>query len=283
MSEELIVVRQLPVIEEKLKLVKADITERTRKALKMVCTEETLTAVKKERAALNHELADWEEKRKAVKSAVMSPYEQFEAVYKDCIQGVFRAADLQLKAKIDDVENGLKEQKEEAVKAYFTEYRDSCGHGLETFLAYEQAQLHVTRSASLRSLKEQAKAFIDRICEDLTLIDSQEHREEILVEYKKSLNASAAITGVCERYRAIEEEKARAEERRLQQEAEQAAAERVAEALNEETTAPLAPPVVCEADELLTVTFTVHVPRSRAKAMKDYITNYFIKEGFKYE
>lgn len=172
MSEELIVVRQLPVIEEKLKQIKTDVTNRTQQVLSMVCTEETLAAVKKERAALNRELADWEEQRKAVKQAVMSPYEQFEAVYRDCVSDVYRSADSQLKTKIDEVENGLKAQKEAEVKAYFNEYRDSRGMGLDAFLTFGQAQLHVTRSASLKSLKAQAKDFVDRVCDDLVLIES---------------------------------------------------------------------------------------------------------------
>ncbi len=278
MSEELIVVRQLPVIEEKLKQIKTDVTARTQQALSMVCTEDTLAAVKKERAALNRELSEWEERRKAVKQAIMSPYEQFEAVYRDCVSDVFHSADVQLKTKIDEVENELKAQKEAEVKSYFLEYRDSRGMGLDTFLTYGQAQLHVTRSASLKSLKTQAKAFVDRVCDDLTLIESQAHREEILVEYKKSLNASAAITGVCERYRAIEEEKARAAERAALEQAAQAAVDKVNDAA-----APLMPPVVKDSDELLTVTFTVRVPRSRAKEFKTCIVDYLNREGFQYE
>ena len=71
---------------------------------------------------LNAEFKAWEEKRKEVKTAVMSPYEQFEAVYKDCISDAYKAADKDLKQKIDEVEQQLKTEKLSEVKSYFEEY-----------------------------------------------------------------------------------------------------------------------------------------------------------------
>lgn len=59
----------------------------------------------------------------------------------------------------------------------------------------------------MKSLKEQAKAFIDKIVDDLNLIKTQEHKAEILVEYKQTLNVAQAITIVINRFKAIEEEK----------------------------------------------------------------------------
>ncbi len=66
-------------------------------------------------------------------------------------------------------------------------------------------------SDSKKSLKERCAAFVDRITEELALIETQEHKEEILVEYKKSLNVAQAITNVSARHRAIEEERQRRE------------------------------------------------------------------------
>ena len=82
---DLIRVTQLPVIEERLRSMKAHVDESVQEALSLVCTEETVTAVKKARADLNNQFADLEEQRKAVKKAVMEPWERFEAVYKECV------------------------------------------------------------------------------------------------------------------------------------------------------------------------------------------------------
>lgn len=74
-------------------------------------------------------------------------------------------------------------------------------------MAYEQVSLNITMSVSLKKLKETIKSNLDKIMDDLKLIATQEHKDEILYEYKRSLNVSVAITSVTERYKAIEEEK----------------------------------------------------------------------------
>lgn len=99
-SAELIVVKQLPEIEERLRTVKESVDRRVADALAMVCTEETVQAVKAERAKLNQEFAILEDQRKAAKKAVLEPYEQFEKTYKECVSDAFRRADADLKKKL---------------------------------------------------------------------------------------------------------------------------------------------------------------------------------------
>lgn len=88
---ELIRVAQLPVIEERLRAMKETVDKRVGEALALVCNEETVQAVKAVRADLNKEFQVLEEQRKAAKKAVLGPYEQFEAVYKECVSDAFRA------------------------------------------------------------------------------------------------------------------------------------------------------------------------------------------------
>ena len=269
---DVIVVKQLPVIEERLKEIKAEVTAKVANALSLECTPETLVAVKKARAELNKEFNDYEEKRKGVKKAVMQPYNQFEGTYKDCITNVYKSADAELKGKIDSVETALKKEKDKEVYAYFVEYMESKNMGLGDFITYGHANINVTMSASLKSLKEQARAFIDRICDDLNLIETQENKDEILYEYKHSLNVSAAIMDVRNRYKAIEEAQAREAERRAREEAAKAAAEKV-----EKVVESIAPPV--EEEKILTLKFTVKGTRSQLKALKEFLNN----EGYDYE
>ena len=275
MNNEIIIVKQLPVILERLEIVKADIKARVETALSLVCTEDTVKTVKEVRANLNRELKDWEEKRKEVKKAVMTPYEQFETVYKDCISDIFKKADADLKGKIDSVEKELKEEKATKVREYFTEYLES--KNITMPLTFECANINVTLSASLKSLKEQAKAFIDRVCDDLTLIETQEYKDEIYLEYNSSyfLNVSGAITAVINRHKAIEEAKAREEERRAKAEVEQKAVEQVVEALTP-------PTVVSPAEneeQIFTLTFKVKGTKTRLKALKEFLNN----GGYDYE
>lgn len=282
MSNEIIVIKQLPEIEERLQEIKADVTQRVNEAKSLACTEETVKDIKNIRTTLNKEFAAWEEKRKEVKKAIMRPYEQFDERYKECIADLYKTADTDLKSKIEDVERQLKANKEAEVRTYLEEYL-LC-KGID-FVTFENANINITLSVSKKNLKEQAKAFVDRISDDLSLIGVQEHKDEILFLYKKVdgfsfLNASKAITFVAEKYKAIEEEKARAEERQAREEAIQKAAEKVetiVETLTPPTVEPIMPPT--EEEKILTLRFAVKGTLPQLKALKEFLTknNYDFK------
>ena len=277
MNNEIIKVTQLPIIVEQLNEVKAEVTAKVEQALSLVCTEDTVKDVKKVRSDLNKELKDYEERRKAVKKAIMTPYEQFEAVYKDCISDTYKKADAELKNKIDSVENELKEQKRKEVKDYFEEL---CEANSLDFITFENANINVTLSASMKSLKDQARNFVFKIVDDLNLIDTQEHKDEILYEYKQSLNVSNAITTVANRYKAIEEAKVREEERKAREQAEAEATakvESIVEAVAPPTVEPIAPPV--EEEKTYTLKFIVRGTMPKLKALKEFLNN----GGYDYE
>lgn len=277
MDKEIIAVKQLPIIVEQLHEVKAEVTAKVEQALSLVCTEDTVKDVKKVRSDLNKELKDYEERRKAVKTAIMKPYNDFEEIYKDCISDTYKKADTELKGKIDSVENELKKKKRIEVLCYFAEL---CEANSLDFITFENANINVTLSASMKSLKEQAKAFVDKIVDDLNLIDTQEHKDEILHEYKQSLNVSNAITTVANRYKAIEEAKAREEERKAREQAETEAVakvESVVEAVAPPTVEPIAPPV--EEEKTYTLKFTVRGTMPQLKALKEFLNN----GGYDYE
>lgn len=276
-KKEMIAVKQLPIIVEQLQQVKAEVAAKVDFALRLVCTEDTVKDVKKVRSELNKELAEYEASRKAVKKAILTPYEQFEVVYKDCVSDTYKKADTELKHKIDSVENELKAQKAAEVKAYFDEYLQSKGID---FVTFESAHINVTLSASMKSLKEQAKAFIDKIADDLALIDTQEHKDDILYEYKQSLNVANAITAVANRYKAFERAKAKEEERKAREQAEAEATakvESVVEAVAPPTVEPIAPPV--EEEKTYTLKFTVRGTMPQLKALKEFLNN----GGYDYE
>lgn len=280
MSNEIIVVKQLPVIEQQLAQIKEQVAERVSAAMQLVCTESTVKEIKKARAELNAEFKAWEDKRKEVKTAVMSPYEQFEAVYKDCISDAYKAADKDLKQKVDEVEQELKNQKLSEVQSYFEEYLASKGID---FVTYEQAGINVTLSASLKSLKEQAKNFIDRIVSDLALIETfTDLKAEILVEYKKSLNVSAAITGVKARAKAVQEEQARQEAEAEKRAAEAQRVEAIKAAIPEAPAAVEAPTEQQAApapEKKYCIRFTVKGTKEQLIALKK-----FLNEGeYEYE
>lgn len=274
MIKDLIEVKQLPVIEEQLRSVSTVIDERVKNATSLVCTEESVKTIKEIRAELNKDYKEFENKRKLVKEQVLKPYNDFENVYKECISDKFRNADLILKGKIDNVENELKAKKEKEIKEYFEEYKTA--NNID-FITYEQAKINVTLSASMKSLKEQAKQFIDKIVDDLKLIETQEHKTEILVEYKQTLNVAQAMTVVTNRFKAIEEEKKKIEkEKELQKFVVDTAKE--SDKYSEQII--LNAPVTEEKqEEILTLKFTVKGTRTKLRELKQFLES----GGYNYE
>lgn len=292
-NQELIVVKQLPQIEEHLKELSLDVDKKVENAKNLVCTEENVTTIKQIRASLNKEFKEVEQQRKIVKEQILAPYMQFEEIYKMYISDKYKSADNDLKVKIDSTENELKNIKEQEIKDYFEEYKKA--NNID-FVTYSQARINVTLSASRKSLKEQAKQFIDKIVDDLKLINTQEHKTEILVEYKKSLNVSQAITSVTNRFKAIEEEKKRQEElKRKQLEEAQRRADESIRAQTEATRQALenfipkteeveetilqAPVIEEKQEEILTLRFTVKGTRTKLRELKQFLEN----GGYDYE
>ena len=177
--QDLIIIKQLPQIEEHLKELSIEVEQKVENAKSLICTEENVKTIKEVRADLNKEFKEVEKQRKTVKEQVLAPYMQFEEVYKQYISDKYRSADNDLKQKINLVEKELKEHKEQEIRDYFEEYKTANNIG---FITYGQARINVTLSASMKSLKEQAKQFIDKIVDDLKLIETQrseEHTSEL--------------------------------------------------------------------------------------------------------
>lgn len=270
-TAELIVVRQLPEIDERLRTVKDSVDKRVSDALSMVCTEETVQAVKAERAKLNQEFAILEDQRKAAKKAVLEPYEQFEKTYKECVSDAFCRADAELKKKIDDVESEMKRRCEDGLRKYFAEL---CDHHLD-WLTYERAEIKVdmasAKAKTPKKLREQLAAFVAGVAESVERIGSLDDAGEIMVEYQRTLDAAGAICTVKERHRRIEEQNAAQEARRAEQEREAEMVRRVE---------ALAPPAVLEAPEpVVKCTFTVRATKPQLRKLREFLN----MEGIQYE
>lgn len=277
----LITVEQLPIIKEQLHEIKKLFETETQSAAELICTEETVQAVKKKRAELTKIYNALEAKRKEAKKAILAPYEEFESVYKECVTDIYKPSDKALADKIAETEDYLKREKRAAVEAYFKEYAQS---RFIDFVTFEDANITVTLSASQKSLYAQAKAFIDKCADDLTLIDTQEHKDEILYEYKKTFNVAGAINAVNQRYAEIERVRAEREARaKAEAEAQNnaVAVETIAEAFSAPVVedAPQEQTAAEQTEKQYSVAFTVMGTLKQIKALKQFLT-----EGeYKYE
>lgn len=282
MIENLIVIKQLPQIEEHLKDLSSEIDIKVKNAKKLVCNEESVKTVKQVRADLTKDFKVLEAQRKTVKEQILAPYMQFEEVYKTYVSDKYKEADIDLKQKIDSTENELKKQKEQEIKAYFEEYK--IANNID-FINYEQANINVTLTASKKSLKEQAKKFIDEIVDDLKLIETQECKEEILVEYKQNLNVSKSIQEVANRHKLLEEEKKKQEELKnkqleeAQRQADMSIKTQEVATKNALDNFVIEAPKIEEQEEILTLKFKVRGTRSKLRELKRFLED----GGYDYE
>lgn len=272
--DALIVIEQLPVITEQFRLAGAEVARRVAEADALICTEESKQTVKSARAHLNKERKDFEARFKEVEAQVLEPWNQVVAAYKEHIITPYADGDKKLKDKIDTIEDEQKRQKIEEVRAYFEEYAASL-HLDPYFINWEFTKINVTLSASEKSLKAQAKDYVDLRIKHLESIEKREHAAEILVEYRQSLRVMDAIEAVEKRHRLLAEQERRKAELETVRAAEAETVKRV------EAVASLAPPTVksVEKDPIRTVAFKVTAPLSKLRELKKYL----VDGGYEFE
>lgn len=203
MTTNLTIVTQLPIVESQLREASAKVDAKVQEAMSLVCTEETVKAIKEVRATLNKEFKEFEDKRKEIKAEIMKPYDKFDATYKEYISDKYKMAIEKLGEQVVSVENELKEKKKQELLEYFNEYAKV---KKIDFVTFEQAKINITLSASMKSLKEQIETFLDRIESEVMIIQMQDYKDEIMYEYKKTLDISNSIKTVTERKQAIQYE-----------------------------------------------------------------------------
>ena len=145
-----------------------------------------------------------EARRREVKKAILAPYEAFEKLYKECAADAFTKADAELKAKIAAVENGIKGAKREEIVEFYNEYRASLNIP-DDIAPFEKCGINVTMSDSVKKMQGQASLFLQNVASDLRLIETLEHKDEVMVEYRKSLSAPEAALIVDKRHKEMEE------------------------------------------------------------------------------
>lgn len=267
---------QLPIIKERLHHLKGYVDQQVADAMAMVCTEDTVIEVKQIRAELNAVFNEAETQRKAVKQAVMQPYLDFEAVYKECISEPFKKADADLRGKIVSVEAEMKARCEQTLRDYFDEYAFANG---VSFLKYEQAGITISMAEAKaktqppKKLREQLEQFVNRVGQDVDAILTMDNCDEVMAVYKQTLNLTDAIHIVNERSRQIEQAK-------VEQERRNAVKTQEAESLLK---VKAFDPAISlgsqkDQDDMLTATFSVTDTKERLKLLRQFLD----ANGYKY-
>lgn len=289
MNENLITLKQAPIIVyEQIKAVGQQIEAKIAELNldNQLVTDETLKSAKNTRTTLRKELAVFEEQRKFIKDQVNAPYEAFEKAYKEHIKVHYDKADSTLKAKIDEVQNRLLDDKRGRIKDYFTELCQS--QGID-FLIFEHLPLNITLSDSDKKFKEQVANFVGEVSKSLEFIESltdpDEYKAEILADYKQTLDVMRSINNA--KYRKqqreaelqrIEAQRAAAEQARLAAEARakevaplQAPEEVPAPAPQEVPAPPQEAPAPKPQEEIIHVTLELIGTRAQLRALRQFL------------
>ena len=290
---EIAIVEQLPVINEKIKEVGEQLTKRLKKLNldKLVCNDETRKEIKNLRTELGKELKAFEEQRKNIKTKINEPYEVFNQTYEKEIKEKYQNADLILKNKIDLVETGIKNNAKILAAEYFEEYKKSKSNIETDYIKFDELNLQIgldaltEKGTLVKKYKDAISSKLDEVERDIETINTMEHNNEILVEYLKHKNLSLAIKEVNDRHFVLEQVSERqelAKERRIEE-------EKIVEKVEEVLSAPVeevpegqmtiddfSDNEKIETEEEFEMTFTVKGTLTKLKELKEYL----IREGF---
>lgn len=165
----------------------------------------SIPEVKKLRAEMRKYFESLEDQRKAVKKAVLEPYEQAEAVYKSLVAEPIKCVDKLCKGFVDEVETAVKKECEDGLREYFTELCQMKGI---YWLPFERLGIKVDMAMANqkepRKAKEQIKAFVEGVDQALATISGMEDSTDILEEYTRTLDLAKAIANVNERKKSRE-------------------------------------------------------------------------------
>jgi hypothetical protein len=161
-----------------------------------------------------------------------------------------------------------KQEAEEKIRLFFDEYAMSKE---VDFVKFEDVGVKIglnalTEKGSItKKIQDQITNFLDNVEKELQLINTLEFKDEILVEYKKTLKCASAIADVQDRHRQLEEMQKQKEEKKEEPITDEKVQERISH-----VTAPKVE------EKKYSMTFTVTGTMARLKELKEYLK----KEGF---
>lgn len=240
----------------------------------MVCDEENKKEVKKRKQEITSFKNMMEDRRIQIKKQIMEKYNEFNDKYESEIKTKLVDAENILNEKVSTIENQQKLNKENELRAFAEQWFIS--KGIENIVKFEDIKLNITLTASIKSLKEQVVDFVDRIFNDIKLIELEEYKDEIMFEYKQTLDFADSKFIVITRHKLIEEERQKREAIREQMDSLEKTIEKVDEIIAPQE---IEVTTVQDTEEIYTVSFTVKATKSKLKELKEFLN----KNEYNYE
>lgn len=264
--DKIVKIETLPKIFYELEKVGEYLDEELAKTKDLVATEDNKQEVKKIRTNINNTLEAFETRRKEIKNQCLEAYTLFEEKYNSEVKVKLTNASEDLKSKIVQIENEQLRVKANEVYDFIKEH--IIANHLENILIIDQvietAKLKINLSTSLKSLKDDSKAFIERVANEVKLIELENAPSNLLYEYKTNgFDLTKAKLTLLERQKQIIELAKQREE--VQEVVEQE--EKVAEVVEE----IVAPKEIVSDDEILEVSFTIRTTKDKIIKLKEFL------------
>lgn len=237
----------------------------------MVCDEDNKKEVKKRKQEITAFKNLMESKRKEIKNQVMEKYNEFNDKYEQEVKTKLVNAENILTEKYTTIEIQQKQDKENELREFAIGHFKY--HNIEDIVKFEDINLNITLSSSIKSLKEQVLEFCKKIENDLQCISSDENRDEILYEYQhNNFNYQNAVLTVRRRKEEINKIQEQQKEVQLRIDEDAKIVEQIEEVVEEIITpVEVETPAVEDTEEQLVLTFTVKGTKEKLKKLKEYI------------
>ena len=147
-------IKSLGEIESNMKEVKRYVENLNNYYKNITFTEETIKEAKEEKAKINKFKSEVANYRKNIVAEYNKPIKIFEDTSKET-EKILTKTYTTINSQVANYEDIKKQRKEQEIKEYFEEYK--VANNID-FVNYGQAKINVTLTASVKKLKEQAKA-----------------------------------------------------------------------------------------------------------------------------
>lgn len=166
--------------------------------------EDNIKVVKKELAAVNKDITTIDTVRKLIKKEILVSYTEFEEKVKEIIT-IVKDADNVIRTQVKELEEKEREAKKKEIENMFN---DRIKHykykSLVSFESYFEPNM-ANKSTSKNNIEIAISEWLEQRESDIDLINTMEHRDDILLEYTKNgYRVSNAITTVNDRFKTVE-------------------------------------------------------------------------------
>ena len=253
---EIVKIETLPKIFEQLEKIGELVDKKLKGIENIECNEENKQEVKEKRIEINKTLEMLENKRIEIKKSIEEPYNLFNSKYEETTKLKLQNASNMLKEKIDYIETQQKLQKEMELREFAFEYINA--NNLQPVVKFDDFNLNITLSASMKSLKDQIIKYIEKVNNDMELIKMEEYSNEIFVEYCKTHDFVNSKKIVIQRHEEINKISEKETQLQINDNAE------IVEAV-EEVIAPV------EIEEKIKVAFTITATKNQIRKLKTWL------------